>query len=751
MFKNKKIKLQTKKNIFTRNKPLNKKSKNKIIKKNSKDLFKKKVVLNKPVKRNKININFNNNIKKSNNIVLNKTVKNNNKYLDSIIEGRYVFISVIICLLFGIITYRLIELQVLDKEKYKEQLVLATENTIEGESAPRGRIYDRNHKLIVDNEAVKTIYYKKEPGVTSEEEVLLAYKVADMLTLDYSKLTDKMLKTFWYVNNYEEARKKITKAERKKHSERKLTDEDLEDLIYERITEEDLSIYNDKDKHAAYIYSLMNKGYSYREKIIKNKDVTDSEYALISENIDDLGGFNTKVDWERTYNYGDTLKSLLGSVSSSTQGIPSELKDYYLDHGYSLDDRVGISYLEYQYEEYLRGTKAKYKVKKDNSYELISNGIRGNDIVLTIDIDLQKYLEDTLTQEVLLAKTEPNTEYFNRSFAIVSNPNNGEILAIAGKQVITENGKYKVIDYTPGTITTSVTPGSIVKGASILVGYKYGAIDIGSYQLDECIKIKDTPEKCSWRTMGMINDIDALAYSSNVYQYKTAIKVGGGTYIYDQGLKINPEAFDKYRDMYHSFGLGVKTEIDLPNENLGYSGKSTLPGHLLDFAIGQYDTYTPIQVSQYINTIANKGTRYKPYLLKEVYKSEGEPLSEKIKETEPVSLGTVDIDSKYMNRVHEGFRAVVTYGIGNGYMGNYDNIGAGKTGTSQSFIDTNGDGKVDTETISTSFIGYAPYDNPKMSIVVLSPDIGDGNSETTSRINRRLSSQIVNKFFEIYR
>ena len=65
-------------------------------------------------------------------------------------------------------------------------------------------------------------------------------------------------------------------------------------------------------------------------------------------------------------------------------------------------------------------------------------------------------------------------------------------------------------------------------------------------------------------------------------------------------------------------------------------------------------------------------------------------------------------------------------------------------------IDTDGDGKVDTETISTSFIGYAPYDNPKMSIVVLSPDIGDGNSETTSRINRRLSSQIVNKFFEIY-
>ena len=69
--------------------------------------------------------------------------------------------------------------------------------------------------------------------------------------------------------------------------------------------------------------------------------------------------------------------------------------------------------------------------------------------------------------------------------------------------------------------------------------------------------------------------------------------------------------------MYASFGLGVKTEIDLPLESLGYSGKSKMPGHLLDFSIGQYDTYTPIQISQYINTIASNGVRYQPYLLKE--------------------------------------------------------------------------------------------------------------------------------------
>ena len=741
---NKKIKLKGS-SIFDKHKPLNKKTKPKKKIKNTS--ISKKGPINKTTTKAK-------KITKQNPVKpLNNHIKPNERYLPDIIEKRYVFIIVLIILLFSTIIGRLFQLQVLDTEKYTEDLIASTEKIIEGPSAPRGRIYDRNYNLLVDNKAVKTIYYKKESGVTTKEEIELAYAIADMINVDYSKLSEKMLKTFWYKNNTDAAKAKITDEEYQKYQERKLTDTDIQNMIYERITEEDLKDYNDRDKETAYIYYLMNKGYSYSEKIIKNKDVTDEEYALISENIDTLSGFNTKLDWERIYLYGDVFKSILGTVSSSTQGIPKELSSYYLDNGYSLDDRVGISYLEYQYENYLKGTKATYKVTSGNEYELVSVGKRGDDIVLTIDIELQKYLEETLSNEVLTAKYEANTNYYDHSFAIVSDPRNGEILAMAGKQVKQdENGKYYVTDYTPGVVTTSVTSGSIVKGASILVGYKYGAIQIGEYEMDECIKIKATPEKCSWRNLGYINDITALAYSSNVYQYKIAIKVGKGNYQYNQALSLDEDAFQKYRDMYASFGLGVLTGIDLPVESLGYSGKSTLPGHLLDFSIGQYDTYTPIQISQYINTLANGGTRYQPYLLKEVYEAsenKEEKFGKKIYETESVELGHVDVEEKYMDRVHEGFRAVVSFGLGTTYMGNYQSIGAGKTGTSQSFIDTDGDGTVDTETITTSFVGYTPYDNPKMSIVVVSPDIATANAETTSSINKRLSSQIVNKYFEI--
>lgn len=679
---------------------------------------------------------------------INKKHKCNDKHLDEIMNRRFGLIIVLLISIYLVIGCRLFNLQILKNSEYNDKLAMATEKTIESTSAPRGRIYDRNHKLLVDNDGIKTIYYKKQNGITTKEEIELAYEVSNNIDIDYSKIDDNKLKDFYYKSHYKECRKKITDEEWDLYNKRKLNDKDIDKLIYERLDDE-ISEYTDSDKKAAYIYYLMNKGYSYAEKVIKNSDVTDAEYAYISENIDNLKGFNTKLDWERVYLYGDTFKSILGNVSSNTQGIPSELSEEYLKRGYTLDDRVGISYLEYQYEDYLRGTKAKYRLLSDNSYELVSEGKRGNDIVLTIDIELQKYLEEVLSNEVLNAKGEPGTQYYNRSFAIVSDPNTGEILAMAGKQAVLKDGYYQIVDYTPGIVTLPVTPGSVVKGASMMVGYKYGAIDIGTVLNDECIKIKDTPLKCSWQTMGPIDDVYALQNSSNVYQYKIAIKVGNGGYEYNQGLVLDESAFDKYREMYAEFGLGEKTGIDLPVESLGFMGKSRLPGHLLDFSIGQYDTYTPIQLSQYINTIANNGVRLKPYLLKEVYKpsDSGDTFGSLIYKANVTELGKLSVEKKYIDRVREGFSAVVTKGLGYGYMGNYTNS-AGKTGTSQSFIDTDGDGKVDTETITSSFVGYSPSDNPKMSIVVVSPDISVPDS-TTYGVTRNISAQVVNKYFEL--
>lgn len=678
------------------------------------------------------------------------------RFIEDIIEKRYNMIIALVMILFIVIAFRLFNLQIINNDKYKELVAINAVNIVEGSSAPRGRIYDRNGNLLVDNKPVKTIYYKKVKGITSEEELKLAEKVANIIELDYSKLTLTNLKEYYMALYPEKVSKLITDDEYKKLDDRKLTSDDIYRLKLERITEEELNNKIDDFGHkCAYIYYLMNKGYSYDEKIIKNENVKEEEYAQISEKASSLRGFNTKLDWERVYPYGNVFKTILGKVSNENQGIPAELKDEYLKNGYSLNDRVGISYLEYQYESVLKGNKAKYKVLSDNSYEIVSEGSRGNDIMLTIDINLQAELEKILEEEVLNAKNEANTKYYDKSMAVISDPNNGDILAMAGKQIVLKNGKYKIYDYTPGITTSPVTVGSVVKGASMLVAYNEGAIQIGTSFKDECIKIKDTPEKCSWsKTLGTLNDIQALAKSSNIYQFRAAILVGKGKYEYNQPLVIDKQAFTTYRNMYNSFGLGVKTGIDLPVESTGYKGESTMSGHLLDFVIGQYDTYTPIQLSQYINTLANGGARYQTHLLKRIYKSNKEGTLDDVEsEYEITKYGDVSTDKKYMDRVRNGFLAVMNSGgLGVGYMNAAYNP-AGKTGTSESFLDTDSDGVVDKETVTKTFVGYAPYDNPQMSIAVVSPDVsysGSG-SNFTSNVNKRISSRITDAYFNIFK
>ena len=664
--------------------------------------------------------------------------------IKDIIEKRYIIMIIIICIVMIVLGLNLFFIQVIKHDFYVNKVEQLNRNVIFSNSTPRGRIYDRNGKIIVDNESVKVIYYEKPNGVTTKEEIEVAYKVADMIEIDY-ELEINDLKKFWILNNKEESNNLITDEEWRLLEERKLTNLDIENLKIERINDQ-LDEFTDKDKKAASIYYLMNVGYSYDEKIIKDEDVTDKEYALIAENINNIKGFDVRLDWNRVYPYGDVFKSILGNVSKT--GIPFELKDYYLNLGYSLDDRVGTSYLEYQYESILKGEKVSYQIMEDGSKKIINQGSRGKDIVLTIDIELQKEIEKILEEEVIKGKSYPNTKYYNRSFVIISDPNTGEILAMAGKQVI----DGKIYDYTPGIVTTPVTAGSIVKGASHAVGYKTGALKIGDIRYDECIKIADTPLKCSWTNLGNLNDIQALKYSSNVYQFYTAFNVGGGNYSYNEKISINPQAFETYRNMFKQFGLGVKTEIDLPIESLGYTSDSALPGHLLDFSIGQFDTYTPIQLSQYINTIANGGSRMKPYLLKAVYNPTKDGLTDLLYETKPTILNEVSLEDEYIKRIQAGFREVMTTsGTGVGFIDSKYNP-AGKTGTSESFIDSDGDGVVDKQTMTNTFGGYAPYDNPKVSFVVISPDIFYKETSTSrAPINKNISYRISQKYFEFYK
>ena len=669
---------------------------------------------------------------------------------ERIINKRVFVILIALISLFSVVFIKLFMVMLIDRDKYNDKLLALTNKSITLNSSPRGRIYDRNYNVIVDNKAINTIVYKKEKGTTNKEMIELAYTVSPHLNLDVSRLTLRAKKEFYLAKYPDKCKKKIKSSEYEKVKQRKLSNKDIEELKIERISLDELNVFKDEDLKTAYLYYLMNNGYTYEEKVIRN-GATDEEFAYISENNDKLKGFNTRVDWERVYPYGDTLRTILGTVSSSSQGIPSEDKNYYLKLGYSLNDRVGLSYLEKQYESYLKGEKNVYEAVNSHELRLVKEGMRGNDIVLSIDINLQKEIDNLIDEAIIKAKSEANTEYYDHSSVIVTDPNTGEILAIASRKIVGD----KIIDNVNSILISPITPGSVVKGASMLVGYETGAIKFGEKMLDECVKIAGAPEKCSSvNDLGVIDDLTAMAKSSNVYQFKTAIRVNGQEYYRGMKLNFNQKSFDTYRNMYHAFGLGVKTEIDLPIESAGYTSVDKTSGNLLDFVMGQYETYTPIQLAQYVSTIANGGNRMQPHLLKEVRKAtDKDTLGDVMYTFEPKVLNKIEVKSENLKRVQEGFYAVMhmSGGYGRGYINDRMDA-AGKTGTSQSFIDTNNDGIIDTETITSSFIGYAPYNNPKVAFMVTSPNSSHTNSSNNfaSLVNYRLTRAITDKYYDMY-
>ena len=645
-------------------------------------------------------------------------------------KSKYLYI--LILFLFVMITfYRLIELNVFNHDDYIKDLKNKTIIYVDGSSAPRGRILDVNGKVIVDNIGIKTIIYHKSKQISSKEEIAIAKKINQVLNMPCGNIIE--LIEYWLLlhNN---GHNLITKKEYELFKKRKINSNDIKNKKLNRITDNMID-FDEETKMLAHTYSLMNKGYKYENKIIK-ENCPEEEYAKILEM--NIPGITGEITWQRSYNDNNTLRSILGSVGN----IPKEKVKLYLKNGYILNDKVGISYLEKQYENYLKGTKAKYLVQNDNTLKLVQEAQKGNDLILSINMDIENKIQEIMMEKMLEAKTKANTEYYKESYALISNPKDGSIVAALGLRL---NDDKTFSDITRNIISSSYTIGSSVKGATISVGYKYNLININKKITDSCVKLHLVPKKCSHKKLGRINDLDALAYSSNYYQYMIAINLVGKKYKPNMVLDASKKHFDIYRDMLSSYGLGAKTEIDLPNESKGIKGNKIADDLLLNLAIGQYDSYTPIQVLQYINSIYN-GKRMSLSLMKEIQDKNKILLKYK-----PKVLNEIKLDEQYKDRIRLGFKEVLKRGTGKSYT-NQKIEAAGKTGTSESFYDSNNDGKVDVATISSTFAGYFPSDNPRFSIVVMTPNISHKDSKIdymyfgASKITRKITDFLFENY-----
>ncbi|SEQ18692.1 cell elongation-specific peptidoglycan D,D-transpeptidase [Virgibacillus subterraneus] len=663
----------------------------------------------------------------------------------------------IVFLLFSVLILQLGVVQILNGEEFQAEID-KTENDYTEIPVPRGKMYDRNHNLIVDNNPLYSITYTPAKGIQAKDRLDVAEKLATYISMDPHEDKDgnrdygvstRNKKEYWYLNNTEEARSRLTDKEIEE-----MDNAEEYNTMLDRIKEEEIKGYSEKQLEIMAIKKEMDKAMTLTPQVIKNENVTPKEFARVAEHLDVLPGVNATTDWDREKPYGKTFSNFIGTITSQSQGILAEKEEYYLTRGYSRNDRVGRSGLEEQYENILRGRKEKIQYTTNKSgkvveSEVVVEGQRGKDLILTIDMELQEEINKILRKELKTAiqKAPAKNKYLEDALAVVMNPQTGELLAVAGQHYNRDDNEFENAGLK--SLYAGHPPGSAVKGATVLSGYESGVIEPGQRFYDAPIKIAGTPEKSSYSNLQWVNDLDALRRSSNVYMFYIAMRMGGDfNYQRNDKLKFDPAAFQEMRNYFSQFGLGVKTGVDFPYESTGYKGPNPQAGNLLDFAIGQYDTYTTLQLAQYVSTIANDGYRVQPHFMKEIRMPvpHEDELGSVYQSKNTNFLNKIVMDDNYIERVQEGFRQVYQEpgGTATGNFADKEYRAAGKTGTAEYTIFHENGSSTDTE--NHSLVGYAPYDNPEVAFAVVVPHAGIPNAHPTSKL---IGEQILDTYFDL--
>ena len=633
-------------------------------------------------------------------------------------------------------------------------LVQRTETTTAKKSVPRGSIYDSQGRILVGNKPKLAINYTRPADVKASTMLETAKKLTTLISVDASELKERDLKDYWVATNPDKVDSLLTAEEKKRIAKENLSTSKTYEMQLEHIPADELN-YSDAEKQVIAIFTKMNSAYALSTVTLKNEGVTEQEVAKISERLGELRGVDVDSDWDREYPMGDMLKTILGTVSSEKTGLPSDKVKSLLAQGYSLNDRVGTSYLEEQYETVLSGTKTVVKSQTNTKGEVVNTtetypGKGGSNLVLTIDTEFQKKIEE-IAKKSVEEMTDPAAD---RVYIVVMNPKNGDILGITGKKKKFDENFHStgVEDDALGAINNSFGMGSVVKPATVLSGYMDGAITLEDNTIvDEPIEFEASKPKSSWfnRNGKMeLTDLDALERSSNVYMIKLAMKMGGQT-TYEKGgrLNINLSLFDKLREYYAQFGLGVRTGIDLPNEGKGYNGGTADAFSALDFAFGQFDLYTPLQLAQYMSTIANGGTRIAPRLVKEIHETSPSGGIGNLEDVVPTKImNSIQVSKEILDHIKEGLYRV-THGE-NGTSATtfrtYSPQVAGKTGTTEAFYSGPNPAYTNEAVENSSFISYAPNDNPEIVVAVVAPYFKDGSP---SDYAAKVAKQVYDAYF----
>ncbi len=400
------------------------------------------------------------------------------------------------------------------------------------------------------------------------------------------------------------------------------------------------------------------------------------------------------------------VNALREKMKYSALGFLTESKRYYpkgqtASHilGFTNIDNKGIAGLELRYNEYLKGEMQSVNVGTDALGNRLSRDIRepipGNSLILTIDEGLQYIVERELTNAVSEWKAKA-------AVAVMMDPMTGEILAMANRPTYNPNiaGKSRVYARRNRAITDLYEPGSTLKTVLAAAALEKGVVKLyDEFDVSQgYIVVGGKRIRDSHKHEEDLTFQEVIQRSSNV----GAVQIG---------LKLGKE---RYYNYIRKFGFGEKTGIDFPGEVRGilrrtedWSGTS-----LAALSIGQEIGTTPLQVLNAYAVIANGGVLMKPYVVSDIISPSGKA----VKSISPTVKRRV-ISKRTAARIRDILKTVVEEGGTATRASLEGNHVAGKTGTAQIFDQKAG--RYSRDKYVSSFVGFAPADDPKIALIVV--------------------------------
>lgn len=684
--------------------------------------------------------------------------KRKNKPLEH--DGNFISLRLnilfsIVIFLFLVLILRLADMQIINHDFYSNKLSTASQKIISNGSI-RGQIYDAQGKPLVENELQQVVSFTRPNKMSAQEMKEVANKLLQWVNVSDVTITQRDKADYYLADEevYRQVVEALPKDKKYDSDGNYLSESTIYSNAVDSIPAEALQ-YSEQDNKAIELFKQMNGATYFSTVNLVTDTLTAEQVAHIVANESQLPGISTTNNWQRTI-LPTSLSSIIGTVTSEQAGLPAEDAEYYLSKGYSSNDRVGTAYLEKQYEEVLQGQREKKQINLDRngnveSIETIQEGQQGNNIKLTIDLAFQDGVNAILKKYFESELATGSALYSEGVYAVALEPSTGAVLAMSGYSH--EKGAGSITEDALGTITSVFTPGSIVKGATISSGWENGIISGNQVLLDEPIYFAGSAPITSWWAYGSFNidATEALEYSSNVYMVKIALGLLGQTYSANMYLNDGDtltNAMTKLRSTFAEYGLGASTGIDLPLESTGFLPEEYSTANFIMNAFGQFDNYTPMQMAQYVATVANNGKRISPHLVEGIYGNNPQGgLGDLIETVSGKEMNQVNISADEMALLRQGFYQLVN---GGGRFNTGSAIGRGaavtisaKTGTAETYT-TTPSGEVVTA-VNTNVVAYAPSDNPQIAVAVVLPNLTNENSTT-----KAITTEIINLYNSLY-